>query len=167
MTDLPQLLESAPPDLTWREKIAFLVRHFGGETQIDCPLTHHFAPGVYLREIFMPAGAVVIGKIHKTEHLNLIERGSCSIVHADGTTERLSAPCTFVSRPGVQKVLYIHEDCVWKTIHPTPERDLEALERELIEPDEAYPALDRTCERLAIEKAASCASRGQNLLESV
>lgn len=127
----------------------------GELAQVDCPLQHHFAPGIYLREIFMPTGAVVIGKIHRTAHLNLIERGSCSIVHADGSTEHLTAPYTFVSQPGVQKVLYIHEDCVWKTIHPTSERDLDRLEAELIEPDDSYPLVDRTAERLAITQAAA------------
>lgn len=77
-----------------------------------------------------------------------------SIVHDDGSSEVLAAPHTFVSKPGVQKVLYIHEDTVWKTIHPTQERDLDTLETLLIEPDDSYPILDRTQERLAIEAAA-------------
>jgi len=24
--------------------------------QIDCPITHHFGPGIYMREAFLPAG---------------------------------------------------------------------------------------------------------------
>lgn len=144
-----------PNALEHREKIAVLVREFGKVEQTTCPLKHYFAPGVYLREIFMPAGTIVIGKIHKTEHLNLIERGVVAIVHDNGSTEILRAPHTFVSKPGVQKVLYIQEDTVWKTIHPTNERDLEHLEALLIEPDDSYPAIDRTLERLAILEAAS------------
>lgn len=143
------------PELSHAEKVSFLVCELGKLPQADCPLKHYFAPGVYLREIFMPAGLIVIGKIHKTEHFNLIEKGSCSIIHADGTTERLIAPCTFVSKAGVQKVLYIHEDCIWRTIHVTNERDLERLEAELIEPDSSYPQLDRAQERLAITQAAA------------
>jgi hypothetical protein len=154
MSDALALLQQAPVDLSWREKIAYLVRNFGEQTQVECPLRHYFAPGVYLREIFMPAGAIVIGKIHKTEHFNLIDKGSCSIVHEDGRTERLQAPCVFVSKPGVQKVLYIHEDCIWRTVHVTHERDLKSLERELVEPDDSYPLVDREPERLAIEAAA-------------
>ena len=63
--------------LSWRDKIAVLVRGMGHMPQVECPLKHYFAPGVYLREIFMPAGSVVIGKIHKTEHFNIIQKG-CS-----------------------------------------------------------------------------------------
>jgi hypothetical protein len=138
-----------------RQRIATLVRRLGAMEQTECPLKHYFGPGVYLREIFMPAGTIVIGKIHKTEHLNLIERGVLAIRHDDGTTQILRAPHTFVSKPGVQKVLYIQEDTVWKTIHPTTERDLEKLEALLIEPDESYPLIDRESERLAILEAAS------------
>lgn len=143
-----------PADESWREKIAYLVREMGALPQVQCPLNHYFAPGVYVREIFMPAGSVVIGKIHKTEHFNIIQRGCVSLIGADGSRELLRGPHTFVSKAGVQKVLYIHEDTVWTTIHITDERDLEKLEAMLIEPDESYPQLDRTEERLAIEKAA-------------
>lgn len=154
MTDVPAALKAAPPSLTWREKIAYLVRRFGAETQAECPLKHYFAPGVYLREIFMPAGAIVIGKIHKTEHFNIIQQGRLLIFDEDGAKE-LVAPCTFVSKPGVQKVLYIEEDTVWSTVHITEERDLEKLEAALIEPDDSYPQLDRALERLMIERAAA------------
>lgn len=120
--------------LSYREKLAFLVEKMGELPQTQCPLKHHFAPGVYLREIFMPAGTVVIGKIHKTEHFNIISRGVCTLHHEDGRREVLSAPMTFVSGPGVQKVLTIHADTVWTTVHVTPETDLEKLESLLIEP---------------------------------
>jgi hypothetical protein len=121
-------------ELTHKERVTYVVQELAKLDQVECPVQHHFAPGVYLREIFMPAGTVVIGKIHKTEHFNIIERGLCSIVHDDGRHEYLCAPMTFVSKAGVQKVLYIHEDTVWKTIHVTEETDLKKLEVMLIEP---------------------------------
>ena len=141
------------PTLDWKEKIAHLVHEFAKAPQTECPLKHHFAPGVYIREIFMPAGSIVIGKIHKTEHFNIIQRGCVSLIGADGEREVLRGPITFVSKAGVQKVLYIHEDTVWSTVHITDERDLETLEAQLIEPAD-YPLLDRTVERLAIAEAA-------------
>lgn len=143
-------LEDGP---TWREKIATLVQGFSELPQIECPLKHYFAPGVYVREIFMPAGAVVIGKIHKTEHFNIIQRGCVSLISENGEREVLRGPTTFVSGAGVQKVLYIHEDTVWSTVHVTDERDLEKLEAQLIEPAD-YPLFDRSHERAAIEAAA-------------
>lgn len=163
MTDSTAILETVraqlkcvsfmAPDASWREKIAFLVREMGTLPQVECPLQHYFAPGVYLREIFMPAGAVVIGKIHKTEHFNIIQRGACSLFSENGDRELLHGPHTFVSKAGVQKVLYIHEDTVWTTVHLTDERDLEKLEEQLIEKGD-YPLADRTEERRAITDAS-------------
>ena len=49
-----------------------------------CDVKHMFANGCYLREIFMPAGARVIGKIHATEHFNIILKGKVTVVTAEG-----------------------------------------------------------------------------------
>lgn len=119
---------------SFSNKIAAIVGELKTHEQTECPVTHRFAPGVYLREIFMPADTVVIGKIHKTEHFNILIKGACLIVHDDGRREELRAPMTFVSKAGVQKVLYILEDMIWQTVHVTAEMDMEKLEAELIEP---------------------------------
>jgi hypothetical protein len=108
---------------------------------------------VYIREIYMPAGSVVIGKIHKTQHFNIIQKGRVTVFDPTGSFE-LKGPVTFISKPGVQKVLHIEEDTIWSTVHITDERDLARLEAALIEPDDSYPLLDRTLERLGIEAAA-------------
>lgn len=118
----------------FQTKVAQLGKAMAAMEQTECPVVHRFAPGVYLREIFMPADTVVIGKIHKTEHFNILIKGACLIVHDDGRREELRAPLTFVSGAGVQKVLYIIEDMIWQTVHVTPETDLVKLEAELIEP---------------------------------
>jgi hypothetical protein len=123
--------------VTAREQVADIVRLMAKMPQTACPVVHRFAPGVYLREISMPADTIVIGKIHKTEHFNILMQGACLIVHDDGRREELRAPMTFVSKAGVQKVLYILEDMIWQTVHVTPETDLVKLEAELIEPQPA------------------------------
>lgn len=130
------------------DQIAVIAEHCKAMPQVDCPVEHQFAPGVYLRTIFMPADTIVIGKVHKTEHFNIVSQGSAVLVHMDGTRETLSAPCSFVSRPNVHKVLYILEDMIWSTIHPTHETDLDVLEAELIAPE--HP-------QLSDEARAECA----------
>lgn len=97
----------------------------------ECPVVHRFTPGCYLREIFMPAGTRVIGKIHTTEHFNILLKGRVTVITAEGS-EHIQAPYTFVSKAGVQKVVDIHEDCVWQTVHITKETDLEVIEKEVI-----------------------------------
>ena len=105
--------------------------------QLDCPLTHKFAPGVYMREILMPAGSFIIGHEHKTEHFNVVLSGRARVM-MDGVVEEIVGPCTFVSKPGVRKVLYILEDMRWATVHPTRETDLDKLDRKLIRKSEAW-----------------------------
>jgi hypothetical protein len=142
---------TVPEDQTsFKHKISYLIRELGSVEQAKMPLKHYFQPGVYIREIFMPAGTYVIGKTHKTQHFNIVQTGKLKMI----SPETLIAPCTFVSQAGVQKVLYIEEDTVWSTVHLTTETDLETLERELIEHEEHIPLFDRTEEREGIELAA-------------
>jgi hypothetical protein len=105
--------------------------------QVECPLQHRFAPGVYMREITMPAGTFVIGHQHRTEHFNVILKGRASVI-MDGVVHDVVAPCTIKSGPGVRKALYIWEDMVWATIHPTVETDLEKLDAELVIKSDAW-----------------------------
>ena len=39
------------------------------------PLTHSFAKGVYVREMNMPEGTYVVGKIHKRDHIWVLLEG--------------------------------------------------------------------------------------------
>lgn len=109
-----------------------------GCTDDEFPVTHHFAPGLYAREIFIPAGHVIIGKIHRHSHVNTISKGSVIVATEFGTKE-LKAPMTFVSQPGTKRAVYAYEDTVWTTYHPTEEVDLEKIEAYVIAPTfEAY-----------------------------
>lgn len=112
------------------------------QPQVECPLTHLFAPGVYYREIFMPAGTFVVGQQHKTEHLNVVLTGRASVL-MDGKVTEIRAPCVLKSGAGVRKMLLIHEDMRWATIHPTADlqncgQDIGLLEDSLITKSEAY-----------------------------
>ncbi len=101
------------------------------EHQIEIEPVHHFSEGVYAREIMIPKGTTLTGKIHKFEHLNIISKGDISVLTENGI-ERLRAPCTLVSKPGTKRVGYAHEDTVWTTIHATKERDLAKIEAEFV-----------------------------------
>lgn len=103
--------------------------------QIELPTRHWFADGMYCRELFRPAGTVIVGKIHKREHFYIVLSGEVTVV-SDGKRERIQAPRIIVSAPGTKRAVYAHVDSICITVHRTFETDLEAIERELIEPDE-------------------------------
>lgn len=132
LIEIQNVIESkpllAPEDRALlREKISALEGLIGKEEQVDIPLKHYFSKGVYAREIIIPAGALLIGKIHKHENLNIVSKGCISVISIDGI-KTIRAPATFVSSPGVKRVGYAHEDTVWTCIHGTDEKDLEKIE---------------------------------------
>jgi hypothetical protein len=135
-----------------REAIMRLEEEMRKFDQLDLPLQHTFAPGQYAREIFLPKGCIVVGKIHKHAHLNIVSRGRVTVVTEFGPREidARERPVTFTSDAGSKRALYCHEDTIWTTIHLTQSTDLAEIEREIIAPD--YAELDafmaRECIRL-------------------
>lgn len=121
------LSEGVTPDEV-RDIIAnFESRALASENQIEIPVKHHFSKGVYAREIRIPAGSLVVGKLHKFQNLNILSEGEISVLSIDGA-ERMKAPCTIVSSPGVKRLAYAHTDVVWTTIHGTEETDVDKIE---------------------------------------
>jgi hypothetical protein len=100
--------------------------------QVECPVTHHFGPSIYIREVVMPAGAVIVGKPHKTEHLcNMIE-GRMIVVGEDGVRVEVVAPAVFMAKKG-RKIAYIIETVRFQNIFSTDETNVEKLENMLVE----------------------------------
>jgi len=95
--------------------------------QVDCPVIHRFSPGLYIREVRIPANSWALGHAQKKEHLNLFLQGRLTMYSEDGTTMEMSAPMMFTGKPG-RKFGFIHEDVVWLNVYPTDETDIETLE---------------------------------------
>lgn len=103
------------------------------EQQLEIEPVHYFAGGLYAREITIPAGALVTGKVHREEHINIVSKGALTVWTEDGM-RYLQAPYAFVSRPGTKRVGLAHEETVWTTLHANPEniRDVHELEERLV-----------------------------------
>lgn len=119
-----------------RAQIQSLEAHLAQMPQLEITTRHHFAKGLYAREIVIPAGTILTGKVHAEEHLNIVSKGRIAVWTEDGMRE-VSAPFTMVSRPGTKRVGLAIEETVWTTIHanPTDDTDLALLEAKLIEPE--------------------------------
>lgn len=98
-----------------------------------CPLKHSFSDGIYVREITIPEGTLLTGKIHKHEHPNFLLKGEVIVVTEEGK-ETLTAPCSMMSKAGTKRALYAVTELVWTTIHhnPTNTQDLKELEKIVI-----------------------------------
>lgn len=84
---------------------------------VHCLTTHMFTNGMYIREIFMPAGSLITSKIHKTEHPYIVSYGKVAVSIDSEDWNEITAPYTGITKPGTRRVLYIIEDCIWTTFH--------------------------------------------------
>jgi hypothetical protein len=111
---------------------------------INQGLKHTFDPaGAYARELLLPAGSIVVGKVHVHAHLNIVSRGYCKVWTTDGEKmiDAREQPVTFVSEPGTKRVVFSLEDTYWTTIHLTEKTDLKEIEDDIIVPESEFTEL--------------------------
>ena len=114
------------------DKIDVLLREISARPQVDCPVQHFFGPSIYIREVVMPAGTVVVGKYHKEDHLCNMVEGRMVVVGEDGEQREVSAPAVFMAKKG-RKTAYIIETVRFQNIFSTNETDVEKLEHMMVE----------------------------------
>lgn len=109
----------------------------------QCTLRHLFASTdhsnlhLYGRQIFLPKGSWIVGKLHKHPCLNFVMKGRVICV-TEHERKEIVGPCSFVGEPGVKRALWILEDTVWATVNLTKysgEENLDLIENELIAKD--------------------------------
>jgi hypothetical protein len=131
------------PDLTWKEKVAYVTHQMLKQEQVSAPLVHRFEQGLYIREIRIPAGVLLVGRVHRHGHVCQLLEGSLILVHREGCREALTAPSEILTLPGYQMVLYTVTDVLAQTVHPNPtgERDIQRLEEDIFESAESVKEL--------------------------
>jgi len=87
----------------------------------ELPIRHLFTPGLYVREIFMPAGTLLTSRIHLLEHPFVISMGKVSVWDDENGVVTLEAPHTGITAPGTRRVFYIHTDTILSTFHVNPD----------------------------------------------
>lgn len=100
----------------------------------DLPPLEVFLPGLYIRQLEIPAGTLGTSKIHRTKHPFIVQSGDISVWTLRSGCQRFRGPHSGITVPGTRRVLYAHEDTVWTTIHPTDLKDPDEIEQLLIEP---------------------------------
>ena len=122
----------APTPISDRDKVLqmeALMRE--SPEQIVIEPVHYFARGLYAREITIPKGTLLTGKIHLFEHINIISKGEISVLTEHGV-KRIVAPATLISKPGIKRIGYAHEETVWTTIHACNAIDAAKAEKLLV-----------------------------------
>jgi hypothetical protein len=103
----------------------------------DLPIRHSFAPGIYAREMSIPEGTLLIGKIHKHRHHNFLMQGSIIVLTEEEGVKLLQAPLMIVSEPGTQRIGYAVTDTIWTTVHENKDNteDLGIIEKRTVTDD--------------------------------
>ena len=114
--------------LTVRDQVTLIEDEMRKHPRVEIPMRHYFSPGVYAREITIPAGTLLTGRIHKYEQLNILSSGEISVLTEEGM-KRVKAPFTIVSPAGTKRIAFAHTECVWTTILGTHETDPDKIEQ--------------------------------------
>lgn len=96
------------------------------------PVTHRWTPGLYIREILIPAGTIATSMEHRTEHPFVLSAGVVEVVDSHGTAQLLQAPHTGITKPGTRRALRALTDVVWITFHVTEKTDVEEIAADIL-----------------------------------
>jgi hypothetical protein len=121
------------PGITFDEALtrweAFIIRTGTEElSDEDCPLQHNFPDGLYTRELFMPAGSVITSLVHRFDNPFFILKGKVTVLSENEGRVTYIGPCYGITKPGTRRLLLVHEDTIWVTVHPNPENIKDAPE---------------------------------------
>lgn len=154
---IPETGEIVPPGRSPQEVrawIATLAKAMLGDPSghRDFPLKHTFLDGMYVREIFIPKGTLLIGRVHKIDCVNIVSSGDISILTEHGSARVYAGYCA-PSPAGIQKVGYAHEDTVFVNVFRTDETDLSKVEQIIAyeAPDESFAIEEQSMEKITCQ----------------
>lgn len=97
------------------------------EDQLEFRVEHVFLDGMYLRKLYIPAGTLLVGRIHRQACFNIVSEGEIDVLTEYGS-RRLHAGFIGVSGQGIQKVGLAHKDTVFINVFRTDETDVDKIE---------------------------------------
>ena len=94
----------------------------------DMEYRHWFAPGLYGREITMPANLCLTTMIHASENIAFLLKGAITIYTEKGI-EYFEAPHTMITKIGTKRAMLTHGEVIFTTVHHNPDNitDIDTL----------------------------------------
>ncbi len=99
-----------------------------------CPVVHRFTPGMYIREITIPAGTLLTSMTHRFEHPFVISKGKVEVCSETEGPVIYEAPHTGITPAGTRRGILALEDTIWTTFHVTDETDVEKIGEAILHP---------------------------------
>lgn len=124
----------APVSVDMRTKVEALQVEVSKHEQYEPPTEHLFHGGMYCRQVWRPAGCLIVGKVHKKEHFYMVVSGTI-LVTTDAGVEHITGPKVICSNPGTKRAVYAETDALCMTFHRVDSITVEDVESELVEDD--------------------------------
>ena len=120
--------------INMREKVEALQIEIAKHKQYEPPTEHLFHGGMYCRQVWRPAGCLIVGKVHKKEHFYMVVFGTVAVTTDDGV-KLITGPQVICSSPGTKRAVYAETDALCMTFHRVESDTVEDVESELVEDD--------------------------------
>ena len=117
-----------------RAKVETLQTEVLKHEQYEPPTEHLFHGGMYCRQVWRPAGCLIVGKVHKKEHFYMVVSGTVAVT-TDNGVEHITGPKVLCSKPGTKRAVYAETDALCMTFHRVDSNTVEDVESELVEDD--------------------------------
>lgn len=113
---LPEALFAVPSDV-----LEAVLQKLPNQVTDQLQYRHFFGEGTYAREITIPIGTLLTARRYKVPHVCICSAGTITVWEDGVDPVEISAPFTYVGKPGARRKGYAHEETVWTTILPNPE----------------------------------------------
>ena len=112
------------------------------QTIADCKVDntqaeHYFGAGVYARALWIPAGTVVVGKLHKHDRICIVAQGRCKFL-SEFEEGEVTGPWIGEFKGGSKTAVFAFEDTYWIACTRAISRDPDEVLDDLVvdTPDE-------------------------------
>lgn len=92
-------------------------------------IKHNFAPGIYLRQMILNLDSVIIGGIHKRDHVWFLLDGEITVITEKDTQDYI-APYVGFSKAGTRRVIKANDYSIFQNVfkNPTDNKNIDYLE---------------------------------------
>lgn len=112
-----------------------LISHINQDALHEYQTEHYFSNGMYCRKASFPAGQLIVGAVHKEQHLFILASGKAK-VWTDQSESILNSGDVICGEPGVKRVVYTITDCIGINVFKTDSTDLDEIEKQITEEDD-------------------------------
>jgi quercetin dioxygenase-like cupin family protein len=90
--------------------------------QVEMPVAHEHCDGVYARSMFIPAGTIATGAVHRGESFFVVRMGTL-IAHTSAGPMEFQPGHMTVTKPGDKRAVIAVTDVIVTTFHANPDNE--------------------------------------------